>query len=226
MFYSSIARKAPFFELDVQPGDHVAMSKWRTTKKILVSNVGYAGETFQALKSNRSNPIWGPPDVRIVTPANQLIAKFFAAEFTRVVSADQEHLYKISAAIAEKLYIGNVNMAAAGDVFEGEPRFGGLLYPTIAMRANSDNVALIPEFVERYLELMSVEWIRIDSKEPDFKFKVTVLDFANSFSSTGDIEWKGRHPQWQVQPGQQVRVSVENGKYVVRNERGEEVEPT
>lgn len=225
MFYSSIAREATFFELDVQPGEHIAISKWRTTRKILVSNVGYADEVFRALKSSRPNPTWGASNPRLVAPANQLIAKFFAAEFTKIVSAGCEHLYKLSAAIAEKLYIGNVNMEQAGGAFEGEPKFGGLLYPTIAMRANSDNVALIPEFVEQYLELISVEWIRVDSKEPDFKYKVTALDFANSFSGAGEIHWKGRLPQWRVQPGEQVMISVEKGKYVVRNERGEEVEP-
>lgn len=226
MFYSSIAREAPFFELDVQPGDHVAISKWRTTKKILVNNVGFASETFRALKSNRTPPTWGPPHSLTTDLSNQLIAKYFAEEFTRVVSVGQEYLYKISTAIAEKLYIGNVNMAVSGDAFEGEARFGGLLYPTIAMRANSENVVLLPEFVDRFLELMSVEWVRVDSKEPDFKYKVTVLDYANSFSSTGEIEWKGRGPEWKVHPGQQVMVSVENGKFIVRNERGEEVDPT
>ena len=226
MFYASIAREAPFFELGLKPGDHVAISKWRTTEKIIVNNVGYVSEVFDGLNSNRPLPVWGPNHHLLSSASNQLIGSYFAAEFSKIVPTGQEYEYKISIAIAEKLYIANLQLDPTRDAISGEPRFGGLIYPTIAMRANVDNVALLPEFVDRYLVLSSVEWIRVDEELPDFKYQVTMLDFANSFGPTGEIEWKGRLPQWVFQPGQQATLSVENGKWVVRNEKGEILEPT
>ncbi len=52
------------------------------------------------------------------------------------------------------------------------------------------------------------------------------MDFANLFHENGAIEWKGRHPHWELGPGQEVKVSVENGHYVVRDTKGNIVEPT
>jgi hypothetical protein len=143
-----------------------------------------------------------------------------------VVPPESEHLYKLSIAIAEKLYLGPLQMDSEAGEFDGEPRFAGIVYPTIAMRANSDNIALIPEFVDRLLSLETVEWIRVDSKGTDLKYQITKLDFANSFGGDGQIEWKGRLPQWVVGPGREVRVSVEHGKYVVCDEQGRIVEPS
>lgn len=135
-------------------------------------------------------------------------------------------MYKLSIAIAEKLYLGTLHMDLVGEEFEGERRFGGIIYPTIAMRANADNVALVPEFVDRFLNLEGVEWIRVDLEASDFKYQVTNLDFANSFTADGRIDWKGRLAHWVIGPGRQVRVSVEHGKYVVRDDQGNIVEPS
>lgn len=227
MFYCSVAREAPFFELGLKPGDHLAVSKWRVNKRILVSNVGYTDEVFKKLGSMRhATPWWQSNHPMIPSATNSLIANFFATEFAQVVNSDEDHLYKMSIAIAEKLYLGPLNMDSFGGEFDGEGRIGGLIYPTIAMRANSDNVALTPGFVDRYLSLETVEWIRIDSDRADFKYQVTNLDFANSFGSDGQIDWKGRCANWTIGPGQQRFISVEHGKYVVRDELGNIVEPS
>ena len=219
MFYCSVAREAPFFELGLKPGDHVAMSRWRVNQKILVNNIGYSPSVLAGLGSKRQASTWGVPHPHLCSSRNTLIADFLASEFTRVVPPGNEHFYKFSIAIAEKLYIGPLH----DEEFD---RLGGILYPTIAMRANSDNLALIPEFVDRFLSLEAVEWIRVDSGGANLKLQVTKLDFADSFGGTGQIEWKGRLPQWSVGSGRTVRVSVEDGKYVVRDEEGTIVEPT
>jgi hypothetical protein len=226
MFYSSIAREASIFELRPKPGDHIAVSKWKIAKKVIVNNVGYAKHTFDNLGSARSIPIWGYNSALISNASNKLVADFFAAQFTKTVKPGNEHEYKMSAAIAEKHYLGNISSERSfendyGDTF----RFGGLIYPTISMKANADNIALLPQVVDAYVSAVAVEWLRIDSEGPDFSYQVTMLDFANSFSSTGDIEWKGRLPQWKLTPGQQATAIVENGHWVVRNENGDIIEP-
>jgi hypothetical protein len=56
------------------------------------------------------------------------------------------------------------------------------------MRTNSDNIALMPQFVGRYLSLEAVEWMRVDSESGHFRYQVANLDFAHSFDSDGRIE--------------------------------------
>lgn len=139
-----------------------------------------------------------------------------------MVSPDTPYSYKLSVAIAEKLLFGNLEAHVA----EGpkEVRFGGLVYPSMAVRANSDNIALLPEFVDRYLSLHEVEYIRIDAAQPEnLKYEVTVIDFANTFVD-GLIEWKGRNRQWTLPPKTQLKMMVdEQGQWVAYDLEGREV---
>ncbi|RZN37195.1 MAG: hypothetical protein EFT35_06795, partial [Methanophagales archaeon ANME-1-THS] len=168
VFYCSTAREALFFELDVKPKDKIVVSKWETTKELLVNNVGYTRTCFSNLKSNRESQTWGEIKKEINIPeTNNLVNEFLSQEFTKIVPAEKEYLYKISIAIAEKLF--------SDDLFDG------LLYPTIPMKANADNLALKPRYIdEKKIAIKTVEYIQIDTKE-DFKYKITVLDFANSY---------------------------------------------
>jgi hypothetical protein len=136
-----------------------------------------------------------------------------------------EYEHKMSVAISDKL-LGNINLE---NQFTNTPKinkFTGILYPALAMKGNSDNLVLLPDFADKYLELKKVEYIRIDDVIDNAKYKVTLIDFADTFSSEGLIEWKGGLPQWRLsKEGESLIVSVENGKWVARNDRGEIVEP-
>lgn len=227
MFYSSIARSGAIFELRPIPGEHIAVSRWQVHKSILVNNVGYTGSVFERLGSNRTEPFinWGQQDS--FSECNRLVATFLANQFTRLVSPGNEHEYKLCAAIAEKHYAENLQTDEQFAVEHGSGvKLGGLIYPTISMRANADNVTLLPEFADTCLRPNYVEWIKVDAEGQDFTYQVTVLDFANSFGPTGEIEWKGRRPQWTIHPGQLCHVTVENGRYVMRDELGNIVEPS
>lgn len=226
MFYCSVAREAPFFELDSRPGDHLAISRWRVNERLIVNNAGYLDKVLLRANSNRKGPpSWEKRSSFLDRPVNRLIHGFLAEEFARDVPIGAEHDYKLSVAITEKL-LGDLIIEAKDEDTSRIPRIAGIIYPALAMRANSDNLAILPEFVDRYLQLEQVEYIRVDSASNDLKYQVTKLDFANTFGRDGQIEWKGRLPQWQIPPGATVRVSVERGQYVVRNEKGNIVEPT
>lgn len=224
MFYSSIAREAPFFELDVKPGDHVAISHWELMEKLWVNNVGYIDPVFKKLQSNRKDvPNWGTSQTNFETPANRLVHNFLAEEFAREVATSSEHEYKISIAIAEKL-MGNI----LGEVAEGMPsgqKFSGILYPALAMRANADNLVLLPEAVDKHLSLKKVEFIRVDEIKGDMQYQITLLDFADSFGLDGTIEWKGRIPHWVLPPGATATATVENGQWVLRDSSGKILPP-
>lgn len=221
MFYSSVARSGAIYELRPTSGDHFAISKWRTTEPILVNNIGYVPQVFGGLDSKRSPPEWGPGHFVEATGSNVLVGEYFATEFSKIISPSDEHLYKMSIAIAEKHYIGGTVADPSRGPMAGGGRFGGVVYPTIAMRANADNIALLPEFVDHSLSLISVEWVQIDSQSENQTFHLRKLDFANSFGPGGEIEWKGRAGKWFIQPGQLVTATVEDGRWIVKNEMGE-----
>jgi hypothetical protein len=226
MFYCSVAREAPFFELNCRAGEHIAVSRWRVTEKLWLNNAGYSDAAMKRLQSSRDKPpYWQTMRPVPEHAVNRRVHEFFSEEFTRHVDDGAEHLYKISVAITEKL-LGNLTIHQQRQGMPKDSRFSGIIYPTISMRGNSDNVALRPEFVDRYLRLERVEYIRIDSVGENFTYQVTNLDFADSFSADGTIEWKGRNPNWKMPPGAAWRIGVENGRWVARNEEGRVVEPT
>jgi len=92
------------------------------------------------------------------------------------------------------------------------------------MRANSDNLVLLPEFVDRYVEHVSVEYIRVDAVSGDLKYDITTLDVADTFAADGAIEWKGGVPGWVVPRGGSISLNVEGGVWVARNGEGELME--
>lgn len=44
IFYGATARNVPFFELDAQPGDYIALSKWKTTEPMMLNHIGFSSE--------------------------------------------------------------------------------------------------------------------------------------------------------------------------------------
>ena len=88
------------------------VSKWETTDELLVNNIGYT-------KTGFSN--WWREGKKGTSPeTNDLVNEYLSQEFTNIVPAGKEHLYKTSIAIAE--------LFSSGDLFDG------LLYPTISMK--------------------------------------------------------------------------------------------
>ena len=213
LFYCSTAREAPFWELGAKAGDSLVISHWEIKEPLIVNNVGYHSDVFSNLNSGRTCPNWRHHDDALESlSANELIKAFFSKEFAKKIADGQEHLYKISIAIAEHHFQQNI--------------FSGLLYPTLAMKANSDNLVLKPEVVDNYLELNKVEYVLVEEVFENEKFNIKILDFANSFDSKGFIQWKGRLPHWVLrEKGEILKLSVENNQWVARNKRGEIVEP-
>jgi hypothetical protein len=212
MFYSSTGRNAPFFECHVEPGQYVALSKWGTTKRLLVNNVAYTADTFGRLKSARECPTWRQerPGLASKTEANRLVGEFLSSAFSLDVKKEEEYRYKLTIAITEKLIPSEM--------------FGGLLYPTIPMNGNADNFALKGDFVSSGLAFVRVEYMSVRSVE-GMNINIDVLDSATAIDDTGGIEWKGRTGQWNLTKVGEHRVVAENGEWVVRDPSGNTVEP-
>jgi hypothetical protein len=179
---------------------------------MLVNQVGYTRRAFEALSSNRLQAGWGQEPAEILTgDGNEEIAEFLAEIFTQPVAQSDEHLYKLTVAVAEKLF--------AADLLDG------LLYPTVAMRANADNFALKPRYADNHLRFLKAEFARIDGVR-DFAYDITALDTATTLDDDGTIRWKGRLDIWVLRnQGDQLTFQVENGEWVARDPDGNIVKP-
>jgi hypothetical protein len=206
VLYCATLKETAIFEVQPSPGEMVAVGTWLTTKPLQVNHVGYTNTTFQALGSVRRDVTWGKTSsVRVDELANREITEFLSQTFCCRITDGNEHLYKLTIAIAEKMFLGEL--------------FQGLVYPTIQMRANADNFAIKTDFADSGLVFQNIEFLRVDSAA-DFSFNVTTQDFANQLGSDGQILWKGRPGHWAVPPGQAIQVSVENGRYVAHDLTG------
>jgi hypothetical protein len=217
MFYCSSARNAPFFEIHAQAGDYLVLSEWRTTCPLLVNHVGYTGPTFGRLQSGRQHPTWGVKPFDLLSdPRLDIIDEFLGSLFAVPVPAGQEHLYKATIAVTEKLI--------PSDIAGGAVDFGGLMYPTIPMNGNCDNFALRPRFVERGLAFVKAEYIAVREVN-GMVINFNVLDFANSVDADGALEWKGRLGKWVMNQGDILQFSHEIGEWVARDLAGRIVQP-
>ncbi len=214
MFYGASGEAVPFFEINAECGDLLVVSRWRTTKELLVNHIGYTPETFTKLNSNRTNPDWGENNLKMNHPEpTRLITEWLADKFSGVIGGKlNEDKYNLTIAIAEQ------HMHA--DFIQG------MVYPTVQMNGNADNIIIKPDFIDSGgLELLDVYHIEVKSKE-GLQYQINRLDWANSISKDGTIEWKGRLPQWVVEKQQdELQFTVVNGKYVVRDKNGNIVEP-
>ena len=197
LFYSSTCKEAVFFELDLKAGDEIVLSIWETTEPALVNHLGYTEPVFQTLGSTRNLPAWTqeaaaaclevPPNTtasNVGVAGRPMSGDVFSQLFSEVVQPSDQEKYKLTSAIAELHY---------ESIDHDTHRFAGILYPSVRMRANGDNLALMPWFADAHLRFKKATHIRIDAAEAH-KFSVTSLDTAISSDAAGLLQWSGNRP--------------------------------
>jgi hypothetical protein len=194
-FYAAITPGALPFELQLKSGAFIAIGTWQVLTKMSVLPIGYSTETFAKLASWRNPPFWLTSDA---DSAQNLLQKFFNEKFTVKIFPGEESRYKLSAAIAELLF-----SAKDADDLDGET-LAGLQYPSIAMYADDDNLVLLPDFVNRSMKLVHVEYFQVMGQHRERDFGILPLDFADSFGPQGEIEWKGHLDYEQWHSGQSI----------------------
>lgn len=198
VLYLNTLRNAVFFEVSPAAGAHLAVSHWESVADLLMFPVGYSETVFDELRSNRTLPSLGNTQhPRFNHPTNARLQAFFAQEFTKQVRRGEPWQFKFAAAVAcNALETENID---------------GVMYPTVAMRANSDNFAIKRSSLCK-VRLVKAEYVRVDSVG-DFSFTATVLNVATDFDGQS-INWQGT-PRWTLGPGEMVKVVVENGQWRV-----------
>lgn len=224
VFYCSVHKESVFFEVqDLKPGDEVILTFWKSSSRMLVNNVGYTEVVFRELGATRNVPDWRPSgpgvgvgdreemvldqfspddlDAIIAGDPNSALRESLSRHFMRQVDPGNEALYKLTTAIGE-LHLG--------DVISGGLQFAGLIYPSVRMWANGDNIALQPWFVDQHLRLRKAVHYQIIDRS-DRKISIRALDHASAFDTDGNLVWLGRIPVWQLGPGHGARVTLEAG---------------
>lgn len=210
VLYCSSAREGALFETRPRSGDTAVVVKWTTKEPLVAHQVGYSENALRQLKSARTPESWAPFAVEPGGAPHAEVTDLLASIFVRVIEPGESEFYKLSTAIAEMLF--------AQDMFHA------LLYPTVALSANSDNLAIKPSFVDHHLSFVEAEFFQVQ-KVNDHGFEVTPLDLAQSLNADGSLAWRGRPKQLVVPPFGTLVLTAENGRWVARDLNGKIVEP-
>lgn len=203
IFYASSGGAAAVFEQNPNPGDNVAILKWRLKEEITLSKIGYSDEVLRRLNSSRDKvdiPGGLIPDFE--SPGNSILREFLAKIFTRRVQEDQKHRHKLTAAIAE--------------MYTKSGEIDGILYPTVEMWGNQDNLAIETQVVDQVLEPVSAEYIEIQKRD-DKQIKTDDLDTCTTIVD-GEFQWNAHGHQWVFdKDGAWGSFKYENGNWKLKN---------
>lgn len=213
VFYCSTSRRAPFFELQCKPGDHIAMSLWRNNSELVLNHIGFTEELKERLGSNRNlNEIYKfVVDTNNFGNLNEMVHEYLGFIFAKPLGDDiRSDYFKFTSAIARVMMQGEV--------------INGLMYPTIQMTGNADNIVLKHDYYNEHIEFVNAEYIRIDSQK-GMKYGITILDSATQIGESGELRWSGRPLHWELTPKQVVQMKVHDGRWIAENLNGNRVDP-
>lgn len=185
MFYASTDRNAMLFEIGAGVNDWVAVSYWQTKSKMIVTHVGFTDDTSRILRSSRKlgNLYKFVEDTKSHSALNNQVYSFLGRTFSQKIEGNEQHKYKLTNVIAQKLL--------ASDLIEG------ILYPTVAMNGNADNLVLKPQVANSNLELQYVDLVKVTGiYGPVYTTKT--YDSAVRINSNGKILWVGKNFRWNL----------------------------
>jgi hypothetical protein len=203
MLYVTTSHHAVFYETRVEIGQRLALVEYRLDAVLPVMAVGYTESVATALSSSRAVPMYGKLDARLldetVAYVDELLSEIFAAS----VPVGEEWRYRASIAIAQHL----LNNTAAEAV----------LYPTVSMKANADNLAIRPRFADRHLKPVLVRYLEKLEGNGGAPWRYTQLDAASTFGKRGRIHWQGSSAAWNLKElGETVIFEAQGGRWHIK----------
>ncbi len=212
ILYCAVGAIEPvFFELrNLTVGSHVTVLWVRLTRSLILQNVGYQPENLKKLGSQRTER---PPHAPIIEDHRSAeIHHLLGDLFTEAVPADEEWRYKVTTVVAERL------------LGENETPIGGIMYPTVAMQANADNVAIRRSFADTGLEFVRAEYRRVTAIHGPLTLETDTVDVANSVQD-GVLVWQGGKEEWTVAGRTELAMTAEDNRWVARDQHGNIVPP-
>jgi hypothetical protein len=195
VFYGSAAPPGVFFELKASAGSRIAFSQWEVMEPLWMHNLGYHADALARLGAI-------PIDLRLAltepisneTRWNRRLRTQVALAFTEDVPEGQEYRYQQSVAIKE-FWCGHHDAFKIYPDGPQAPRVAGIVYPSLQMRGDADNVAFWPEFVLSSLRLRQVQHVLVETADPKrlaFTFLTIALSKGFAFGTT--ILWRDELP--------------------------------
>jgi RES domain-containing protein len=209
VLYTCVHREAVLFELGAAVGDRVAIVHYETTSPLTVMSIGFTETVAAELQSKRPIPSYALLGEAQARATDRLVNEYLSELFT---SAHPEKHYRACIAVAEKLF-----MSAP---------VGGLLYPSFAVSANADNIAIKPEWADANLSPIYAELLEVTGEAGELQLAVEMLDEAREFDDDGTIRWLGHRGEWKVESMREMLFEAVDGHWVGRDERGTVVRPT
>ncbi len=218
-FYCSAGGPPVFYELHAQQGELFGFSEWETTEPLWVHNLGFHPRALMRIGAQpetidlRYQITHAIPDE---TKVNEKLRYQISKAFTADVPKGKEYRYKqtiaINKSLSEVVHVGGNFLGAPKN-----PKIAGTVYPAMKMHGDADNVALLPEFVDNSLRLISVRYVTVEEADEASSFyKLLTLAIVERFS--GDtIYWVDK-----LGPEEDRRtiVTLEDGHWVMRDGRG------
>jgi hypothetical protein len=94
----------------------------------------------------------------------------------------------------------------------------GIVYPSLQMRGDADNVMFWPKFVHSSLRLRHVQYVLVEKADyTRLAFSFLSLALAGEFVDGTSIKWRDDLP---LEDARRCHIALENGKWVQRDGRG------
>ena len=120
-----------------------------------------------------------PPEVvnfALSKDESREIKEAFSKYFMRKVASDEAFRYKLTVAIGE-MHLGSI--------VTHNTQFAGILYPSVRMWANGDNLALLPRFVDKHLAFRRAIHVKIKGRT-ETSIDIDYVDVAHEFDRAGN----------------------------------------
>lgn len=193
VFYCSTAENSSIFELkELKVGETVILGEWKSTVPILTFSAGYNQYHFEEALAQRKSP-----NLRVPSPAYHTLLQH-GIHISQDINETVKDLFdKIFASPGDKYYIQSIAITEAF-LIDMVPPYPAIMYPSVAMDKNGDNLAISTTFVDKYMKLVSCQFIKIfdiGTINQNNAFGVELHDYAENFDGER-ILWKelGRHP--------------------------------
>lgn len=168
--YFSFSHRTAIYEVNPTVGDVLYLTNWGLNKEIYISHIGYAKKQFDE---------WG---------AKKSHQRYKWVLDTLELNEQDVNKYNILSDIVTGDCAPYLKSNAVGKVLMSGDLHAGLVYPSIATKANADNIAL----KETFLDSVSLNWIeamritKIDDQEVSY----TRIKWSDTWDNKGFISWK------------------------------------
>jgi hypothetical protein len=196
MFYCSDHKSAPLSEVHAKTGDQITFSLWSTTDHLLVNIVGYSEPTFQRLKARRICPDWSRGTNQVpesIAAQNTFVDHYLSELFSQQVPDENDRLYKPSIAITERFLQTNILPGTPGIRID-DLSIEGIMYPTIALRASCENLALTEKFAAEGLSLFNAIFVQVQKIGDLGLYSYRSLYHLTGIGSDGSLTWERSRP--------------------------------